>query len=239
MRESKYYGIHACLKIFEKRPQDIIRVYLDESNLEQLKPVLKWCAQNKKAYHIISDEELNKVTDSIHHEGVCFLAKMAEPISFQSWVKKIPSGAQSILYLDGVQNPHNLGSILRSAAHFGFQYIIGKLPPLSPSACRVAKGGAEVVQLVDMKDAVNGLKQLLGLGFKLIGTSSHAKKSIYEIAFPKRVIIAIGAESEGLSKEVQKLAHEMIQIPGTNEVESLNIAVATSILLYECRRPLH
>ena len=61
MKELKYYGLHACLAIWKRRPKDIIRVYLNESNVKTLKALLKWCADNKKAYHIIPDEELQNV----------------------------------------------------------------------------------------------------------------------------------------------------------------------------------
>src|ERR1700738_2090470 len=110
--EIKIYGLHACLALFEQRPEAIIRVYCDEPRVKLLSGLLKWCATHKKAYHIIPDEELEKVTQSVHHEGVCVLAKQVETLTFKDLLRqlsKLPK-KQCWLYLDGVGNPHNLGS---------------------------------------------------------------------------------------------------------------------------------
>lgn len=237
-KELKYYGLHACLAIWEKRPQDIIRVYLDQSNVNTFKPLLKWCADNKKAYHIIPDEELDRVSDSVHHEGVCILAKELPVLSADELMTKLATANEKacLLYLDGVQNPHNVGSIIRSCAHFGIPYILGeegKLPALSPSACRIAKGGAEIVRLVPLKKAFQTLELLKKKGFSFIGTSSHGGTSLYQFKFPPRSILAMGSESLGISKAFLSLAMSKIQIPGSGLVESLNVSVATSLCMGE------
>src|SRR3990167_8424391 len=74
-KELKYYGLQSALSLFEKRKEDIIKVYLHKSNLSHLKSLLKWCSLQKKAYHMVENEDLEKLTDSHHHEGVCVLAK--------------------------------------------------------------------------------------------------------------------------------------------------------------------
>lgn len=233
--EQKYYGIHACLAIWEKRPHDVIRVYAHESNIKTLVKVLKGCAQQKKAYHIVSTEELNRITDSVHHEGVCILAKEAKAAAFADLVASIRSGSKvCLLYLDGVQNPHNIGSILRTCAHFGISHILGDgLPPLSASACRIAKGGAEQVRLVHLDQPQMALEQLKKTGFALIGTSSHGGVSLYRYHFPFRTILAFGSESDGMSKHLRKMIAQEVQIPGTGHVESLNVSVATALCLGE------
>jgi RNA methyltransferase, TrmH family len=233
--EQKYYGIHACLAIWEKRPYDVIRVYAHESNIKMLTKVLKGCAAQKKAYHIVSSEELNRITDSIHHEGVCILAKEPRPTSFSDLIAAIRNGSKvCLLYLDGVQNPHNVGSILRSCAHFGINYILGdRLPSLSASACRIAKGGAEQVRLVQLDQPLVALEQLKKLGFAVIGTSSHGGVSLYRYHFPARAILVFGSESDGMSKPLRKMIAQEVQIPGTGVVESLNVSVATALCLGE------
>ncbi|MBI3508324.1 MAG: tRNA/rRNA methyltransferase [Chlamydiia bacterium] len=235
MKEVKYYGIHACQALAKHRSQDIIRLYLDESNVKTFASLLKWCASQKKAYHIIPKQELDRVSDSIHHEGICILAKEKKPLSEHAFRKAVPQGC--LLYLDGVQNPHNLGSILRTAAHFGIPYILGdKLPSLSPSCCRIAKGAVELLSLVSLTKPLDTLRWLKEQGFAILATSSHRGQSLYQYNFPKKSIIAIGAESEGLGKATERLATESLCIPGTGNVESLNVAVATALCLGEYSR---
>lgn len=234
-KEVKYYGIHACLAIAAKRPQDIIRVYIDEKNVKLFSSLLKGCAQNKKAYHIVPTEDLNRVSDSVHHEGICLLA-LERPYATIEEVLNHRSEKLSLLYLDGVENPHNLGSILRTAAHFGVPYLLGESLPLTPSACRIAKGGAESVGLVLVKKPMETLAILQKKGFALIATSAHKGGSLYRSKLPPRAIFAIGSESTGLQKTLLQKASQIVHIPGTGAVESLNVAVATGLCMGEYAR---
>ncbi len=232
-KEIKYYGIHACLAIWEKRPEDIIRVYIDASNLKTFSPLLKWCAKGRKAYHIIPSQEMDKVSGSIHHEGVCVQA-LAPPRNTSAILKNLPKSA-CLLYLDGLENPHNLGSILRTAAHFGIPYILGENLPITPSACRIAKGGAELVRLVSLERPEVTLSKLEVQGFAVIATSAHVGESLYRFSFPPRTILAIGSESTGLKSPFLQQA-KTVRIPGTGAVESLNVAVATALCIGEYRK---
>ena len=139
-----------------------------------------------------------------------------------------------------MQNPHNIGSIIRALAHFGVPYILGekgKLPPLSPSAYRIAKGGAEFTRLVAIDKPIDALRALKKKGFSMVTTSSHGGTSLYQFEFPRHTLIIMGSESDGVSKNIFALASEKIQIPGTGNVESLNVAVATSLCVAEyCRQ---
>lgn len=237
-KEIKYYGIHACLELWKKRQEDIIRVYLMKDNVPFFSSVLKWCAKNKKSYHIVEDKDLCKLTESTHHEGVCILALEKPPLPFS----KIPLNESCLLYLDGVSNPHNLGSIIRTCIHFGIKHIIGeknKLPALSPSAYRIAKGGAEYISLSYL-DNLSPLKILKDKGYTFIATDSNTKKavSLYKYQFPEKSLIILGAEDKGISKEIMKLADTILQIPGTNIIESLNVSVATALFLGEFWRQI-
>jgi RNA methyltransferase, TrmH family len=232
-KEIKYYGIHACLELWKKRPDDIIRVYLTKNNVSIFSFVLKWCAKNKKSYHLVEEEDLCKITESTHHEGVCVLAFEKQSLPFQ----KISAKENCLLYLDGISNPHNIGSIIRTCTHFGINHIIGqknKLPALTPSACRIAKGGAEHVS-ISYLDSLNHLKSLKEKGFTFIATDSNSKKaiSLYKYSFPAKSLIILGAEDKGISKELMKEADTILLIPGTNKIESLNVSVASALFLGE------
>lgn len=233
-KEAKYYGVHACSMLAERRPEAIIRVYLDESNLKAFGPLLKWCASQRIAYHIIPTAELDRVSDSVHHEGVCILAKELPILSEEQLIaslKTLPS-AVCLLYLDGVENPHNLGSILRTTAHFGIPYILGEnLPALSGSCCRIAKGGAEVVRLVALRKPLELLSKLQKNGFSLVATSAHKGESLYKFSFPSRTVLAIGSESKGLKPAFLKAAAGSVRIPGTGIMESLNVSVAAGLCI--------
>jgi tRNA G18 (ribose-2'-O)-methylase SpoU len=236
--ELKYYGFHACLNLFKARPDDIIRVYVDESIVKDVGVLLKWCAAEAKAYHVVTEEEMAKVSDSVHHEGLCILAKEPKNLSFSEMLEDLNASDEPacLLYLDGVQNPHNIGSIMRVSAHFGIKYILGQknlLPKVSPSAYRVAQGGAEYVKLIAIDDIKNSFKDLEQAGFSTVATSSHGNNSLYNFEFSPRMVIVMGSESEGVNEVLMASTKDTLLIPGSGVVESLNVSVATGLILGE------
>lgn len=246
IRETKYHGMAACLAIWKHRPKDIIRVYLEKQRLEELADLLKWAAAQRKAYHIVENDDLERLTETTHHQGVCVLARERPVMSFDNWIHHLAQDRadQLVVYLDGVENPHNLGAILRSCAHFGVRYLLGqegRLPRLSPSACRVAEGGAELVDLVYLQRPVPQLRQLKELGFSLLTTVAAKGVPLYGYTFPPRTIVAMGAETQGVSAAIQQISDVSLCIPGTGRVESLNVSVAFAVMAGEyfrqCRMP--
>lgn len=236
--EVKYYGFYACLKLWQARPEDVIRVYIEERRVKEAASLLKWCASKGKAYKIISAEEMAKVSDSVHHEGLCILARDIPSVGFVDMFNtlKTDKGPSCLMYLDGVQNPHNVGSIMRVCAHFGVSYLLGDralLPKIAPSTYRIAQGGAECVKLVPLDNLTDSFKKLKQMGYVLVASSSHGGKSLYNYEFSPRTVIIMGSESEGIKSQLLESAKDTLLIPGTGLVESLNVSVATGLFLGE------
>ncbi len=237
-RELKYYGTAACRALWQQRPGDIIRIYIEEPLIKHFSDLLKWASTQRKAYHIVTSQELEKITESVHHQGICLLARDKPQIPFPSLLKALKADQQSqlLVYLDGVENPHNLGAIVRSCAHFGISHILGeagKLPRLSPSACRVAEGGAEFVDLVTLDKPIDQLKQLQKLGFTLLATAMQRGHDLYRYDFSECTVLIFGAEEHGVSQAMFKAADATLHIPGTGHVESLNVSVAFALIAGE------
>lgn len=240
--EMKYYGMHACQALFARRPDEIIKVYVANERVKVFSPLLKWCADKRRPYHVISEEELRKVSSSVHHEGICVVASPPPRLDFDSLQKGLMQAASErccLLYLDGIGNPHNIGSIVRVAAHFGVSYILGdedSLPRLSPSAARIAQGGVESVTMIALKDAPCRLHDLEKMGFKVMATSSRRGSKLFGYKFPKRSILILGAEVTGVSQRLMETSSDLLRIPGTGHVQSLNVAVAAGLLVGEYYR---
>lgn len=233
IKELKFYGIQACLEIWKMRPNDIVRVYLSKANISLFSALLKWCSTHKKAYHIVEGEELCKITDSVHHEGICVLALEKPSFPF----KKIPADEKCLLFLDGVSNPHNVGSIIRTCCHFGAKHVIGeknKLSCMAPSACRIAKGGAEHVSISYLNN-INELRALKEKGYSFVAADANNKKalSLYKYCFPKKTLVILGSEEKGVSDFLLKEADVILKIPGTEKILSLNVGVAAALFLAE------
>jgi tRNA G18 (ribose-2'-O)-methylase SpoU len=234
--ETKIYGENACLALFKNRPEDIIQLFLTKEKLNTFAALTKYCVQHKKAYHLVTREELDVMTKATHHEDICLLIKKKETRTLAQYLQTKP--LQSLLIaLENVSNPHNVGAILRSAAHFGANGIVvpGTLSALAAAAVRTSEGGNEYVDTFSAPDFNVALALLKKNGFQIITTSSHAKKNLYELKWSPKVVIVFGEEAEGLTKATLSLG-ESIKIPGTDHIESLNVSVATGIILSEYYR---
>lgn len=235
--EMKICGIHACKMVFEKRPQDIIRVYLTEENIKDFNKILKFCVDNKLAYRVLNNEELIKVSESNHHEGVCFLIKKSPSQSYQDYLKEQNSQNKTacVVALENVQNPHNLGAIMRVCANFGVNSILvsNTEAALSGSAYRTSEGGAEYIKMITTDNFEKAVQAFRTNEYKVLTTSSHTGKSIYEEKLPGKMLVIFGSEGAGLSASLMKASDKTVKIPSTGNVESLNIACAASVILAE------
>jgi TrmH RNA methyltransferase len=232
--ELRLYGLNAVRAVFARRPAAIRKLYLAEARIPALQPLLGWCVANRVGYRVVEEADLHRLAASAHHEGVVADVLRVEPLPLSTWLRELPDGPQCVLWLDGVGNPHNFGAILRSAAHFGISAVL--LPKDSPlalsgAAARVAEGGAEAVPLVRLGRSDNSLAQLRGAGFALAATVVEGGRDLFHAPLPDRLVYVLGAEGEGMDRDLASHCDLQLSIPGTGAVESLNVAAATAVLL--------
>ena len=140
-----------------------------------------------------------------------------------------------IVVLDGIQDPGNLGTILRTIDSVGLsQVIVSKetADSYNPKVVRSTMGAIFRVNVIESEDLLQTLKNLKKHKYKIMATSLETNNSIYDVEYNKKVIV-IGNEANGVSKNVLEYADEKIKIPMLGKTESLNASVATSIILYE------
>lgn len=232
--EVRLYGLNAVRALFQARPEALRKLYLTQTRVPALKPLLAWCVANRVGYRVVEEADLNKLAASAHHEGVVADVLRRPPLTLDAWLAALPAGPALALWLDGVGNPHNFGAILRSAAHFG---VAGLLLPqdsplaLSGAAARVAEGGAEAVPLVQAGDSASAFATLRAAGFGLAATLVEGGDNLFAAKLPQRLVYVMGAEGEGMDRNLAKTCDLTLSIPGTGRVESLNVASATAVLL--------
>ena len=140
-----------------------------------------------------------------------------------------------IVVLDGIQDPGNLGTILRTIDRAGLsQVIVSKetADSYNPKVVRSTMGAIFRVNVIESEDLLQTLKNLKKHKYKIMATSLETNNSVYDVEYNKKVIV-IGNEANGVSKNVLEYADEKIKIPMLGKTESLNASVATSIILYE------
>ena len=143
-----------------------------------------------------------------------------------------------IVALDDIQDPGNLGTILRTVDSCGLKQILlskGTVDSYNPKVVRSTMGAIFRVKIIECEDLVKTIKEMKKHHFKLQVTSLDADKTIYDVNYKKKIIV-IGNEANGVSKEIQNMADEKVKIPMLGKTESLNASVATGIVLYEYTR---
>ena len=149
--------------------------------------------------------------------------------------KQIDYKQDIIIALDNIQDPGNLGTILRTADSIGLNQILvskGTADVYNPKVVRSTMGAIFRVKVIECEDIVKAIKETKKHKFKLVVTTPNTQDTIYNINYNKKVI-AIGNEANGVSKEIQDLADYKVKIPMLGKTESLNASVATGIVLYE------
>ncbi len=144
-----------------------------------------------------------------------------------------------ILILDCVQDPHNLGAILRTADGAGIQAVVvpkDKSVGITDTVRRISVGAADVVPFVKVTNLSRAMKSLREAGMWLVGTSDRAEKTLYETDLQGGLGIVMGAEGDGLRRLTEEGCDFLVKLPMLGKVPCLNASVATGVCLYEAVR---
>lgn len=176
----------------------------------------------------VTENVFNTLSDVVTPQGVLAIIKKKED-------KQIDESAQFIVALDGLQDPGNLGTIIRTLDSANIKQIIvskNTVDCYSPKVIRSTMGAIYRVNIIEAEDLKDTLTSLNQNGFEVLVTALDGKKSIYDIEYNKKVIV-IGNEANGVSDEIKNLDFTKIKIPMLGKAESLNASVATGIIVYE------
>jgi RNA methyltransferase, TrmH family len=229
------YGLRASLAAIERRPDDVISVAF---NKETKREVDRLRGRFDKLAR--SDNELARLADSQHHEGIAVLTHPRRWASPTELADKMVRARGTAIALDRVRNPYNIGAILRTAAFFGVDAAIlgspAPHPALPRDAIRVAEGGVEHLLLSRTTDLADTLARLRKHGVHVIGTDVRTNTEAIGFRFDRPVVLVVGHEREGMSDRVRAQCDALVKITGSGAVESLNVGVATGVLIAEMVR---
>ena len=177
----------------------------------------------------VTDKIFSSITQVINPQGIlAIIEKSTEN-------QQIDYSEDIIVALDNVQDPGNLGTILRTVDSIGLKQIIvtkDTVDAFNSKVVRSTMGAIFRIKIIETTDLVQSIKEMRKHHFKLMVTSLQTDNSIYDIEFNKKIIV-IGNESNGVSKEIQDMADEKAKIPMLGKTESLNASVAAGIVMYE------
>lgn len=177
----------------------------------------------------VSDKIFNIITQVTNPQGIMAI------IEKNAQNAKIDYTQDIIVVLDDVQDPGNLGTILRTVDSIGLNQIIvskGTADAFNSKVVRSTMGAIFRIKIIEVENLAQAIKEMRKHHFKLMVTSLQTKNSVYDIDFYKKIIV-IGNEANGVSKEIQDMADEKAKIPMLGRTESLNASVAAGVVMYE------
>ncbi|MEW5724855.1 MAG: 23S rRNA (guanosine(2251)-2'-O)-methyltransferase RlmB [Thermodesulfobacteriota bacterium] len=237
-------GLNPVLEALRARGRTIRRVYLARGRSEAgVREILELAAALDLKVQRVERARLDRLAKGRSHQGVLALADPFEYSPLEELIERTGSGPALLLLLDGVQDPMNLGSLLRSAEAAGAVGVIvprERAAPVSPAVIKASAGAAEhlpVARVVNLARTMEGLK---AAGFWMVGADADAPESLYQVELPERMGLVVGGEGTGLRRLTREKCDRLVAIPLSGNVGSLNAAVAGAICLFEYvrRRPI-
>lgn len=230
-------GIHSCHETLRVRPRSIRELWLREdfASSQQLRELADSAESARIPVRTRSMGQLDDIGGG--HQGVA-LAVLESPALDWEWLAE--PGPRILVVLDGIEDPHNLGSILRTGWLSGVSGVLipeDRAVGLTPAVCKVASGGAEHVPVEGHVNLPSALLKLKEIGFWIYGLSEKGSRKPWEFELPEKVVWVIGSEGSGIRVPTERACDELVRIPQVSTGSSYNAAVAAAMALAEtCRQ---
>jgi 23S rRNA (guanosine2251-2'-O)-methyltransferase len=235
------YGIHAVNEALAADRRKMIEIFVEQGKeASRLEPMLGAAAARGVPVKRVPEGQLASLAGSAAHQGVAarvsafVLRELADVLSTASG--QVPS---LLLALDSLQDPHNLGAVLRTALCAGVEAVLvpkdrSAMP--TPAVSRISAGALEHTGLVQVTNLVRSLEQLKERGMWVVGLDRAAPQALFMADLTVPLVLVIGGESSGMRPLVKRTCDMRVSIPQQGPLDSLNASAAAAVALYEIRR---
>lgn len=236
------YGINPTLEALKAKPSLLDKILMVEGKRNPALQGIEHLARGKKVpLQSHPRDFLTQLAGTGHHQGVIGFLKglpYASEEEFWQSLRAQPPPAQ-VLILDGLEDPQNLGSLIRTAEVCGISGVIipkDRAVGLTPAVIRASAGAAVHVPVVRVTNLANTLDDLKREGFWIVGADARGGKSLYDMKFDMNLGVVIGSEGKGIRPLILSKCDFLISIPMKGKISSLNAAVAGAVILFEILR---
>ena len=228
-------------RLLSTKDINFIKTLLENDSKKIEKIIIKKGSKDLRIQNIVSLAKKNStkiITDKTERFEAYFYPKEMKDINFLETIiikKKDPL----LVVLDHIQDPQNLGSILRSSLGASVDAIIipkDRACHLTPTVRKVSKAASEIIPVIVVNNLRNTIKILKKYSFEIYACSGEANKNYFEVDFTGPKVLIFGSEEKGIQKFLATEADEKIKIPIDSRLESLNVSNATSVILFEAKR---
>jgi len=242
MKLTKLCGLHSVQAALDYSPKRISKAWVDAQRqdkrlMQAIDSLLDLGIEPEKT----DRKKLDRFAEGNSHQGIVIEVEMPAELSESDLKDAVLtlSGTPLFLVLDNVQDPHNFGACLRTADAAGAHGVIitkDNATGITPTVCKVASGAAETVPVYQVTNLSRTLRWLKEQGIWVMGAAGEATQTAYQTDFTVPLALVVGAEGKGLRRLTKEQCDVLVKLPMLGRVESLNLSVATGVLLYETLR---
>jgi 23S rRNA (guanosine2251-2'-O)-methyltransferase len=241
-RQTKIYGIHPVEELIAARPDSIERIYFESGRkTPALFSLLKTCRKKRIQVQHIPGHKLGQIAAGAKHQGVLAIASPKSLLTIDALRERLATldHAPLLLVPASVEDPHNLGAIIRTAAAFAVDAILlerRNTVALSEAVAKASAGALEHMPMVKPRNLEAIIGQFASEGFMIAGARGEAPTPSHQLDYTGPTLLIVGGEHRAIPPYLRKLCTADIAIPMTGAVQSLNVSTAAAILLYEISR---
>jgi 23S rRNA (guanosine2251-2'-O)-methyltransferase len=245
LKPEKYeilFGIHPVIEALNATRRNFFEVYLQDKKVsKRLDRIIRLADARNIPVEKVKSPIFRSMVGNFVHQGI---AARVSPYPYADledilMLEKSANSDKWLLLLDGIQDPHNLGAIIRTAVCVGMTGVVipkDRSVSPTPAVSRVSAGALEHVKLVRVNNIVRTVMMLKEIGFWIVGTDQHAHQSIYASDLTGATAFVIGGEEKGMRPLVKRNCDTLISVPQVGAIHSLNASVAAAVVMYESLR---
>jgi 23S rRNA (guanosine2251-2'-O)-methyltransferase len=233
------YGLNPVLEALRAGRATTVRVSRRDDL--RLKEVLRLAAAGNVPVRHVEAAELDRAARGGTHQGVMAAVSVAREFSIGDLVAAAP-GPSLLVVLDGIEDPQNLGAILRAADAAGADGVIRQTrhaAPLGGVAAKASAGAVAHTRIANVVNVARALEECAARGVWTVGLAADAPRTCYDVDLTLPVALVLGAEGTGLRRLVRERCDLLASIPMRGHVDSLNVAAAAAVVLFEAVRQRH
>jgi len=241
---NKYsFGVNPVQELLDREPDTIDKLFVRENLKSTASYDIVTAASNHRIPVVkVPESKLYDLVGDVNHQGIVAAISEISYQEFEEWLSELnPTSDTAVLCLDEIEDPHNLGAILRTAAAAGISAVIvpkHRQAPVNATVLKTSAGTAgriPIIRAVNLNQAILSLKENK---FWIAGLDQNADSSIWDQSYDVPMAFVIGNEGRGMRKKTGEHCDFLLSLPMENDVESLNASVSAALICYEWKRQM-
>jgi 23S rRNA (guanosine2251-2'-O)-methyltransferase len=240
--ENLVFGVNPVLEKLRASANDVLEILIsDASDRSALRRIYQEAARLSLRVVTVQRNVLDQLAAGHKHQGVVARVEAYRYLSLEALLEQLSGSMNSelILILDGLTDPRNFGALLRTADAAGIRYVIipkDRAVQVTPLAVKASAGAAYHVNIVRVTNLRRAIVELKKRDYWIVGLDAGSRDTIYDRTYPPRLAVVLGSEGGGVRRIHSQECDFLVSIPMLGKVESLNVAAAGAVFLYELLR---